>query len=101
MSNQQSADPRARKFLSFGDLLKEFEQTHTKKPVTGEGREGTVVAISGDLVFLDLGMKEEGALPAASLRDASWRDDRQGRRQDAGGHHRATIREGYYHALAT
>ena len=69
MSNQQSAD-REPEVSSFGDLLKEFEQTHTKKPVTGEGREGTVVAISGDLVFLDLGMKEEGALPAASLRDA-------------------------------
>ncbi|MCU1263434.1 MAG: ribosomal protein [Bryobacterales bacterium] len=69
MPNQQS--DRETEVSSFGDLLKEFEQTHTKKPVTGEGREGTVIAVSGDLVFLDLGMKEEGALPAASLRDAS------------------------------
>jgi small subunit ribosomal protein S1 len=70
MPNQQSAD-RETEVSSFGDLLNEFEQTHTKKPVTGEGREGTVILISGDLVFLDLGMKEEGALPAESLRDAS------------------------------
>ncbi len=70
MANQSSAE-RETEVSSFGDLLKEFEQTHPKRPAAGEGREGTVIAISGDLVFLDLGMKEEGALPAASLRDAS------------------------------
>lgn len=70
MANQSSAE-RETEVSSFGDLLKEFEQTHPKKPAAGEGREGTVIAISGDLVFLDLGMKEEGALPAASLHDAS------------------------------
>ncbi len=54
---------------SFGDVLKEFEQTRTRTPATGEGREGTVLSVSGDLIFLDLGMKEEGALPTASLRE--------------------------------
>ena len=68
MPNQQSLDPEA-EASSFGDVLKEFEQTQPRKPATGEGREGTVLTISGDLIFLDLGMKEEGALPAASLRD--------------------------------
>jgi len=68
MPNQQSVDREA-EVSSFGDVLKEFEQTQPRKPATGEGREGTVLAISGDLIFLDLGMKEEGALPAANLRE--------------------------------
>ena len=68
MPNQQSVDREA-EVSSFGDVLKEFEQTQPRKPATGEGREGTVLAVSGDLIFLDLGMKEEGALPAASLRE--------------------------------
>jgi len=70
MPNQQSVDREA-EVSSFGDVLKEFEQTQPRKPATGEGREGTVLAVSGDLIFLDLGMKEEGALPAASLREAN------------------------------
>ncbi len=68
MPNQQSVDREA-EVSSFGDVLKEFEQTQPRKPATGEGREGTVLAVSGDLIFLDLGMKEEGALPAASVRE--------------------------------
>ena len=68
MPNQQSVD-RETEVSSFGDVLKEFEQTQPRKPATGEGREGTVLTVSGDLIFLDLGMKEEGALPAQSLRE--------------------------------
>jgi len=68
MPNQQSVDREA-EVSSFGDVLKEFEQTQPRKPATGEGREGTVLAVSGDLIFLDLGMKEEGALPTATLRE--------------------------------
>ncbi len=68
MPNQQSADSET-EVSSFGDVLKEFEQTQPRKPATGEGLEGTVLTISGDLIFLDLGRKEEGALPAASLRE--------------------------------
>ena len=68
MPNQQSVDTEA-EVSSFGDVLKEFEQTQPRKPAQGESREGTVLAISGDLIFLDLGMKEEGALPAQSLRE--------------------------------
>ncbi|MDQ6678416.1 MAG: S1 RNA-binding domain-containing protein, partial [Acidobacteriota bacterium] len=68
MPNQESVD-RETEPSSFGDVLKEFEQTHTRKPATGEGREGTVLTVSGDLIFLDIGMKEEGALPTGNLRD--------------------------------
>jgi small subunit ribosomal protein S1 len=70
MSNEPSLGPEVED-STFGDVLKQFEQSQTPKPVTSEGREATVIAISGDLVFLDVGLKEEGALPAASLSDGS------------------------------
>jgi small subunit ribosomal protein S1 len=70
MSNEQPLGPEVED-STFGDVLKQFEQSQTAKPVTSLGREATVIAISGDLVFLDVGLKEEGALPAASLSDAA------------------------------
>jgi small subunit ribosomal protein S1 len=70
MSNEQPLGPEVED-STFGDVLKQFEQSQTAKPVTSEGREATVIAISGDLVFLDVGLKEEGALPSASLTDAA------------------------------
>ncbi len=70
MSNEQPAAPEV-EASTFGDVLKQFEQSQTPKPVTSEGREATVIAISGDLVFLDVGLKTEGALPTPTLLDAA------------------------------
>src|SRR6266851_3155120 len=55
---------------SFGDILTQFEQAHAS-PATapGEGREGTVIAVSGDSVFVDIGLKIEGILPASEFHD--------------------------------
>lgn len=47
---------------SFGSLLSQFERDHKAKPVQGQ-REGTVVSISSDAIFLDIGFKTEGMLP--------------------------------------
>jgi len=53
---------------SFGDLLSQFEQSHHKKE---EGAiDGTVVAISGESVFVDVGYKTEGILPLADFQAA-------------------------------
>lgn len=52
---------------SFGDLLSQFEQSHSHKPEEGKGLEGTVVAVSGESVFLDIGYKTEGILPLADF----------------------------------
>lgn len=57
----------------FEALLKEFEQTHAaakKAPKVGDKVRGTIVSISGETVFVDLGGKTEGTLEAAGLRDA-------------------------------
>src|SRR3984885_8880227 len=51
---------------SFGAIFSEYEQSHARK---GEGGgkqiEGTVIAVSVDSVFVDIGYKTEGVLPLA------------------------------------
>jgi small subunit ribosomal protein S1 len=54
---------------SFGDILSEYEQSHTHR-IREEGKrglEGTVVAITGESVFLDIGYKTEGIIPLAEF----------------------------------
>ena len=54
---------------SFGDILSEYEQSHTHR-IREEGKrglEGTVVAVTGESVFLDIGYKTEGIIPLAEF----------------------------------
>jgi len=56
---------------SFGDILSQYEQSHSHKPDEGaRGLEGTVVAISGDSVLIDIGYKIEGIIPVAEFEAA-------------------------------
>jgi len=58
VSQPASTDP------SFGDILSEFEHSHRRSSrKEGDGREGTVVAISAESVFIDIGFKTEGVIP--------------------------------------
>ena len=51
---------------SFGELLSQFEQSHVHKTEGGANRrEGTVISVSPDFVFLDIGFKIEGVLKVA------------------------------------
>nr|MDQ2900533.1 30S ribosomal protein S1 [Acidobacteriota bacterium] len=57
---------------SFGDILSQYERSRsslTNAPGGAEGREATVVAISGESVFLDVGLKTEGIMPVGGFRD--------------------------------
>src|SRR5438477_11130735 len=51
---------------SFGSMLSQFERSHRPKAVEGL-REGTVVSLSYDSVFIDLGFKTEGVLPISEI----------------------------------
>ena len=53
---------------SFADILSEFEQQH-HGPRPGEALPGTVVSITADEVFVDIGRKIDGMIPIAQLRD--------------------------------
>jgi small subunit ribosomal protein S1 len=48
---------------SFGDILSQFEQTHSSSKRGGETVEGTVMTVTADTVFVDIGRKMDGALP--------------------------------------
>lgn len=51
---------------SFGSILSQFERSHTSKSAEGV-REGTIVSVSSDSVFVDLGFKTEGVLPLSEF----------------------------------
>ncbi|HUI53578.1 MAG TPA: 30S ribosomal protein S1 [Bryobacteraceae bacterium] len=65
--SQASNDPAE----SFGDILSQYERSHSHKAEEGgRGLEGTVIAISGESVFLDIGYKTEGIIPLADFERA-------------------------------
>jgi len=53
---------------SFADLLNAFERSHTHRAEPGSKQlQGTVVSLSADQVFLDIGYKAEGVLPRSAF----------------------------------
>jgi small subunit ribosomal protein S1 len=57
---------------NFADILSQFEQSHTHKTQSGgQGLTGTVVAVSPEQVFIDIGQKIEGVMPVADFKDLS------------------------------
>jgi len=63
---------------SFAEILSEYEESQRRPGEPGkEGRQGTVVAITPEAVFVDIGLKTEGIIPADEARDASGRDEVQ------------------------
>src|SRR5271157_1407182 len=51
---------------SFDNILSRFEESHSRKAEDGSKQiEGTVIAVSAESVFLDIGFKSEGILPLA------------------------------------
>jgi small subunit ribosomal protein S1 len=76
LDQDRPADPKSSTNIepdeSFGDILSEYEQSHTHR-IREEGKrglEGTVVAITGESVFLDIGYKTEGTIPLAEFQAA-------------------------------
>ena len=74
MSNPAvSRDPEATATASdssFGDILSQFEKAHAPAEQSdSSGREGTVIAVTGDTVLVDIGLKIEGVLPASEFRE--------------------------------
>src|ERR1019366_2512712 len=73
MSNPSIPDsqPTAEPDESFGELLSQFEQSHSRKAEDGSRQiEGTVIAVSAESVFLDIGFKSEGILSLAAFESA-------------------------------
>src|ERR1700677_3453512 len=53
---------------NFADLLSQFEKSHSHLSATGQKQLlGTVVSVSAEQVFLDIGYKTEGVLPRSAF----------------------------------
>ena len=66
-----SANPEARPVTetteSFGDILSQFQKSHSRKAEGSKQLEATVIAVTGEAVFFDIGYKSEGILPLTAL----------------------------------
>src|ERR1700693_649475 len=58
---------------SFADILQKFEQTHHGSR-SNEGLQGTVVSISPESIFVDIGRKVDGVLPVELFPDVKVGD---------------------------
>jgi small subunit ribosomal protein S1 len=56
---------------TFAELLSEFERQHRKPASQGQALTGTVVQVSDESVYFDIGRKMEGVIRVEDLRDAS------------------------------
>ena len=73
MSNPSipESSPVAESNESFEDILSQYEKTHSrKKEDGGKQLEGTVIAVSAESVFFDIGFKTEGIMPLAAFQSA-------------------------------
>src|SRR6478752_2490911 len=73
MSNpgNQEPIPAAEPTESFEDILSQYEKTHSrKKEDGGKQLEATVIAVSTESVFFDIGFKTEGIMPLAVFQSA-------------------------------
>ncbi len=56
---------------SFNEILSQYEKSHSRKAEDGGKQlEGTVIVVSAESVFLDIGRKSEGILPLTVLQSA-------------------------------
>jgi small subunit ribosomal protein S1 len=63
---EEPAEPQE----DFASILFQFEKSHTHKPASGVKQiEGTVVSLSADQVFVDIGYKTEGVLSRSAFRN--------------------------------
>src|ERR1700688_4511129 len=66
--SQFTAESNSEPNESFGEMLSQYEKSHSRKAEDG-GKQlvGTVIVVTGDSIFLDIGFKSEGILPLAVL----------------------------------
>jgi small subunit ribosomal protein S1 len=69
MSNPEIPEnqPVPEKTESFGDILSQFQKSHSRKTEGSRQLQATVIAVNAESVFLDIGYKSEGILPLTAL----------------------------------
>jgi len=59
--------PAAESTQSFGEIFSQYQKSHSRKAEGGKQIEATVIAVTAEAVFLDIGYKSEGILPLSAL----------------------------------
>ena len=71
MSDPQNSNsvnlPESETTESFGEILSKFQKSHSHKTEGSRQLEGTVISVTGESVFFDIGFKSEGILPVTAL----------------------------------
>src|SRR3954462_1654118 len=52
---------------SFGDILTQFQKSHSRRAEGGRQLDATVISVTAEVVFFDIGFKSEGILPLSAL----------------------------------
>jgi small subunit ribosomal protein S1 len=66
-SSQTPETQPAESVESFGDILSQFQKRQAPRPDGSRQIEATVIAVTTESVFFDIGFKSEGILPLAAL----------------------------------
>ena len=69
MSNPETPEIQsaAENTENFGDILSQYQKSHSRKADGGKQLEATVIAVNAESVFFDIGFKSEGILPLTAL----------------------------------
>ncbi|HTS36550.1 MAG TPA: S1 RNA-binding domain-containing protein [Candidatus Solibacter sp.] len=69
MSNPETpaTQPAAETTENFGDILSQYQKSHQRKAEDGRQLKATVIAVTAESVFFDIGYKSEGVLPITAL----------------------------------
>jgi small subunit ribosomal protein S1 len=63
----RSDQPSGENSESFGEILSRFQKTQRQKSQGGRQLQGTVISVTPEAVFFDIGYKSEGILPVTEL----------------------------------
>ena len=58
---------------SFADIFKEFQKSHSHKTEGGKQLEGTVISVTPEAVFFDIGYKSEGILSLVEAKGQTFK----------------------------
>src|SRR5260370_3910328 len=69
MSDQETPEiqPAVESTESFGDILSQYQKSHSRKTEGSRQLQATVIAVNAESVFFDIGYKSEGILPLTAL----------------------------------
>ncbi len=69
MSNPETPEtqPTPETAENFGEILSQFQKEHSRKTEGSRQLQATVISVTAESVFFDIGFKSEGILPVAAL----------------------------------